>query len=80
MATFISSVASFPASAGKKMIRFYQRFISPMLPPACIYEPSCSQYTYEAIAKYGLLKGSLKGAWRICRCNPFAKGGHDPLL
>ncbi|MHB8362807.1 MAG: membrane protein insertion efficiency factor YidD, partial [Patescibacteria group bacterium] len=42
--------------------------------------PSCSEYTYEAIEKYGLLKGGLKGGYRILRCNPFSKGGDDPLL
>jgi putative membrane protein insertion efficiency factor len=58
-------------------IRFYQKWISPLLPPTCRYYPSCSQYTYEAIAKYGLLKGGAMGAWRLLRCNPFSKGGFD---
>jgi uncharacterized protein len=48
-----------------KLIRFYQRFISPGLPPSCIYTPSCSKYTYEAIEKYGALRGTLMGARRI---------------
>jgi hypothetical protein len=58
-------------------IRFYQKWISPLFPPSCRYYPSCSQYTYEAIAKYGLLKGGAMGAWRLLRCNPFSKGGFD---
>jgi uncharacterized protein len=62
-----------------KLIRFYQRFISPGLPPSCIYTPSCSKYTYEAIEKYGALRGTLMGARRIARCHPWAKGGHDPV-
>jgi putative membrane protein insertion efficiency factor len=59
------------------LICWYQRWISPLFPNTCRYHPSCSQYTYEAIAKYGLLKGTLLGAWRILRCNPYSKGGFD---
>jgi putative membrane protein insertion efficiency factor len=59
------------------LIRLYQRWISPLLPNTCRYHPSCSQYTYEAIEKYGLVKGGLLGAWRILRCNPYSKGGFD---
>jgi uncharacterized protein len=61
------------------LIRFYKRFISPLLPPSCIYEPTCSMYTYEAIEKHGVLKGSWLGFLRILRCHPFAKGGYDPV-
>jgi putative membrane protein insertion efficiency factor len=60
-------------------IRFYKRYISPLLGSSCRYYPSCSQYTYEAIEKYGVLKGSWMGAKRIGRCHPFAKGGFDPV-
>ena len=59
-------------------IRFYQRFISPLTPPACRFEPSCSQYTREAIALWGL-RGVWMGAVRIFRCSPFFEGGHDPV-
>ncbi len=59
------------------LIRLYQRWISPLFPNTCRYHPSCSQYTYEAIAKYGLFKGTLLGGWRILRCNPYSKGGFD---
>lgn len=62
-----------------QFIRFYQRFISPGLPPSCIYSPTCSHYTYEAIEKYGPLRGTWLGVKRICRCHPFAKGGYDPV-
>lgn len=58
-------------------IRGYQRWISPLLPPSCRYYPSCSHYAYEAIAKYGLLRGGALAAWRIVRCNPYSKGGFD---
>ncbi|MBC8159604.1 MAG: membrane protein insertion efficiency factor YidD [Roseiflexaceae bacterium] len=62
-----------------KLISFYQKFISPSLPPSCIYTPSCSAYTYEAISKYGPGKGTWLGVKRLCRCHPFAQGGHDPV-
>jgi putative membrane protein insertion efficiency factor len=61
------------------LIRFYKSFLSPMLPPSCIYQPTCSQYTYEAIEKYGVLRGSWMGVLRILRCHPFARGGYDPV-
>lgn len=59
------------------LIWLYQRWVSPLFPNTCRYHPSCSQYTYEAIEKYGLLKGFRLGAWRILRCNPYSKGGFD---
>ena len=63
-----------------KMIRFYQKYLSPLkIRTHCIYTPTCSQYAVEAIQKYGALKGLLLAAWRILRCNPFAKGGYDPV-
>lgn len=61
------------------LIRFYRKFISPIKRGHCIYTPTCSQYGLEAIEKYGALKGSLLTMWRILRCNPFAKGGYDPV-
>jgi putative membrane protein insertion efficiency factor len=61
------------------LIRFYKRFISPMLPPSCIYEPTCSVYTYQAIEKYGVFKGGWLGIKRIARCHPFHPGGYDPV-
>jgi uncharacterized protein len=62
-----------------QVIRFYQRFISPLTPPTCIYTPTCSNYTLQAIRKYGALKGSYLGARRILRCHPWSQGGHDPV-
>lgn len=61
------------------LIRWYQRNISPSLGANCKYLPTCSQYAVEAIAKYGALKGGLMAAWRILRCNPFSRGGYDPV-
>ena len=62
-----------------KMIEFYQKRISPMFPKRCKYIPTCSEYTKQAIIKYGVFKGSFKGLLRILRCNPFSKGGVDML-
>jgi putative membrane protein insertion efficiency factor len=60
-------------------IKGYQRFISPALPPCCRFYPSCSVYAIEAIQKHGPLKGLCLSAARILRCNPFCKGGYDPV-
>ena len=61
------------------MIRFYQKFLSPLKHTRCPYTQTCSQYGLEAIQKYGAFKGSLLACWRILRCNPFSKGGYDPV-
>jgi putative membrane protein insertion efficiency factor len=61
------------------LIRGYQKFISPALPPACRFYPSCSQYAIEAIARHGALRGSWLAARRLARCHPFHPGGVDPV-
>ncbi len=61
------------------LIRFYRKFISPIKGTKCPYYPSCSEYGLEAIEKHGALKGSLLAVYRIIRCNPFSKGGYDPV-
>ena len=61
------------------LIRFYRRFISPLFPPCCRFTPTCSEYALEAFTKYGFFKGFYLTVWRILRCNPFCKGGHDPV-
>ena len=61
------------------LIRVYQRVISPMTGAHCRFLPTCSQYAYEAISRYGVLKGGALSLWRILRCNPFGKGGYDPV-
>ena len=61
------------------LIRLYQMTLSRMLPPSCRFEPSCYHYGYEAIAKYGALKGVWLAVKRISRCHPFHPGGYDPV-
>lgn len=61
------------------LIKFYRKFISPMLGPRCRFYPTCSQYSYEAIEKYGALKGGYLSIRRILKCHPFHPGGYDPL-
>lgn len=61
------------------LLWMYRRLISPMLPAACRYHPSCSQYAAEAIAEYGPFRGSVLGARRLLRCHPWAAGGPDPV-
>lgn len=61
------------------VIRFYQRFISPALPPRCKYEPTCSAYALQAIRSFGVVRGTLLAGWRLLRCNPFSEGGYDPV-
>jgi putative membrane protein insertion efficiency factor len=61
------------------LIRGYKKYISPSLPPSCKYLPTCSQYAIDAIVKYGAFRGFFMALWRIVRCNPFSKGGYDPV-
>lgn len=62
------------------LIRFYQRCISPLRGPCCRFRPTCSAYAYEAINKYGAIKGGWLALKRLCRCNPFYKGDYyDPV-
>ncbi|MCD6082918.1 membrane protein insertion efficiency factor YidD [Candidatus Aerophobetes bacterium] len=64
---------------GIMLISFYQRYISPLHPPCCRFYPTCSEYTRQAIEKYGLIKGIYLGMRRIMRCHPLNPGGYDPL-
>ena len=61
------------------VIKFYRRFISPLKRPCCRFYPTCSQYALTAIEKYGALRGGFMAVKRILRCNPFCKGGYDPV-
>lgn len=59
-------------------VRLYQIILSPLIGRNCRFTPTCSSYFIQAVQKYGPLRGSLRGIWRICRCNPFSPGGEDP--
>lgn len=61
------------------LVRAYQRFISPMFPRRCKYEPTCSAYAVQAISRFGVFRGLLLATWRLIRCNPFSHGGFDPV-
>ena len=61
------------------IILFYRKYISPMKSTKCPYFPTCSEYGLEAVQKYGALNGGCLALWRIIRCNPFSKGGYDPV-
>ncbi|MCE5258126.1 MAG: membrane protein insertion efficiency factor YidD [Chloroflexi bacterium] len=61
------------------LIHFYQRAISPVMPPSCRFTPTCSEYMYQAVSKYGALSGFWMGIKRLVRCNPFCPGGYDPV-
>jgi uncharacterized protein len=62
-----------------ELLKLYKTFISPFFPPACRFTPTCSVYAAEAVEKYGALKGTWMGVKRILRCQPFCKGGYDPV-
>jgi uncharacterized protein len=61
------------------VLRCYKRFISPMLPHACRFVPTCSEYAMEAVTRHGVIRGSLLAAGRLLRCHPFARAGYDPV-
>ncbi len=61
------------------IVKFYQKFISPMFPPTCRFSPTCSHYAVEAITKYGAIKGLYLSIKRILKCHPFHQGGYDPV-
>jgi hypothetical protein len=71
--------ASLPARLLVLLVRGYQKFVSPALPPSCRFYPSCSQYALEAVQKHGALRGSWLATRRLLRCHPFHPGGVDPV-
>lgn len=73
-------LTNLPRFALLGLIRLYQATLSRTLPAdTCRYYPTCSHYGYQAIYRYGVLKGGLMATWRVLRCNPFSKGGYDPV-
>jgi len=62
-----------------RLVDLYRTRVSPLLPPLCRFEPSCSAYAREALLRHGSVKGMLLAVWRVLRCNPLCKGGHDPV-
>ena len=72
-------VRELPKRVMLALLRFYKREISPMLPDACRFRPTCSEYAMQAIQKYGALKGGYLAIRRILRCHPFHPGGYDPV-
>ena len=72
MLSFIRKIFLFP-------VRLYRKFISPLKPPSCRYTPTCSQYMIDAVEEWGIIRGLALGIWRILRCNPFGRGGYDPV-
>jgi putative membrane protein insertion efficiency factor len=60
------------------MLQGYKRLVSPHLPPACRFAPTCSEYAMDAVRRYGVMRGVSKALWRLLRCHPLAHGGYDP--
>ena len=67
------------SSVAERLLNLYKRLVSPLLPPACRYVPSCSEYAAEAVARHGVFHGAMLAVWRLLRCNPLARGGYDPV-
>lgn len=70
---------SLPKRGAIALVVFYRRVISPAKKPCCRFSPTCSQYALEALSRFGLIRGSILAIWRILRCNPFCRGGIDPV-
>ena len=63
----------------RRIILFYQSYVSPLKGPTCRFYPSCSEYMLQAVEKHGIFRGLGWGVWRILRCNPYSRGGYDPI-
>lgn len=73
-----ATIVGLPSWTLIALVRLYQFFLSPFLGRQCRFKPTCSHYFIGAVNKYGALRGTAKGVWRILRCNPFCEGGWDP--
>ena len=78
IAALLRRGAAFLALLLISAVRCYQIVLSPLLPRVCRFYPSCSEYFILAVRKHGPVRGACKGVWRVCRCNPFNRGGYDP--
>lgn len=78
MKRWASRLLRLPAEGLVAVVRAYQFTVSPWIKPTCRFQPTCSHYMVGALRKYGLVRGTLRGLWRIVRCNPFSAGGYDP--
>jgi uncharacterized protein len=76
--TLAGGLRKLPARAVIGLVRGYQKFLSPIFGGQCRFHPTCSQYFILAVEKYGVISGSLRGVWRISKCQPFHPGGYDP--
>ncbi len=76
---FLKSAENSLAEATVALIKLYKKLISPLFPPSCRFYPSCSSYAVEAFHVHGFFKGMMLSVWRVLRCNPFNKGGYDPV-
>ncbi|MCU0878901.1 MAG: membrane protein insertion efficiency factor YidD [Pirellulaceae bacterium] len=74
----LRTLTQLPAWTVIGLVRVYQWTLSPIFGRQCRFEPTCSHYMIGAVEKYGVVRGVLKGIWRILRCNPFCRGGYDP--
>jgi len=75
----VFSLRKAPATLAISLLRFYQKFISPLKPPTCRFYPTCSEYAIQAVRKYGFGKGLWKALRRVLKCHPFHPGGYDPV-
>jgi len=74
-----TSLTAWPRLLILSLLHGYRAFVSPFLPPACRFHPTCSQYMIEAVMKYGVIRGVFMGVRRLLRCHPFSPGGYDPV-
>ena len=75
----MKSISAWAKGAALFALRLYKRFLSPLLPPACRFYPTCSEYAMQAIEKYGVIKGGWLAVKRLSKCHPFHPGGYDPV-
>ncbi|MEX2173546.1 MAG: membrane protein insertion efficiency factor YidD [Pirellulaceae bacterium] len=74
----LRTIVSLPARTIIALVRLYQLTLSPFIGRQCRFQPTCSHYMIGSVEKYGVIRGTAKGLWRLVRCNPLCKGGYDP--